>query len=174
MQDQNSNSLELSREDKIMNTIVNTSILLMSTFMGGFNELVVNVTSEFASGMTEAFAGEESGKEAREKVKQKLPEVNDKMRTMISDMRKDIYLQMEQKNKEIAPFMTDAVFDLGPQKVDAYDFGIPKLSSRLDDDTIAQYSYLLVSKDETFAELFGQIIEWLNSLPKAPKDTENK
>ena len=174
MQDQNSNIVELSREDKIMNTIVNTSILLMSTFMGGFNELVVNVTSELASGMTEAFAGEEAGKEAREKVKQKLPEVNDKMRAMISDMRKDIYLQMEQKNNELAPFMADPVFDLGPQKIDAYDFGIPKLSSRLDDDALAQYSYMLVSEDATFAELFGQLMDWLNSLPKAPKDTENK
>jgi len=174
MQDQNSNSSELSREDKIMNTIVNTSILLMSTFMGGFSELMVNVTSEVASGMTEAFAGEEAGKEAREKVKQKLPEVNDKMRAMISDMRKDIYLQMEKTNKEIAPFMTDPVFDVGPQKVDAYDFGIPKLSSRLDDDTLAQYSYLLVSEDAAFAELFGQLMDWLNSLPKAPKELGNK
>ena len=174
MQDQNSNSSELSREDKIMNTIVNTSILLMSTFMGGFSELMVNVTSEMASGMTEAFAGEEAGKEARQKVKQKLPEVNDKMRAMISDMRKDIYLQMEKTNKEIAPFMTDPVFDVGPQNVDAYDFGIPKLSSRLDDDTLAQYSYLLVSEDAAFAELFGQLMDWLNSLPKAPKELGNK
>jgi len=174
MQDQNSNSSELSREDKIMNTIVNTSILLMSTFMGGFSELMVNVTSEVASGMTEAFAGEEAGKGAREKVKQKLPEVNDKMRAMISDMRKDIYLQMEQTNKEIAPFMADPVFDVGPQKVDAYDFGILKLSSRLDDDTLAQYSYLLVSEDAAFAELFGQLMDWLNSLPKAPKELGNK
>ena len=172
--DQNSNSVELSREDKIMNTLVNTSILLMSTFMGGFNELVVNVASEFASGMTEAFSGEEAAKITREKVNQKLPEVNNKMRAMISDMRKDIYAQMEQTNKEIAPFMADPVFDLGPQKVDAYDFGIPKLSSRLDDDTLAQYSYLLVSEDATFAELFGQLMNWLNSLPKAPKDTENQ
>jgi hypothetical protein len=174
MQDQNSKSVDSGREDKIMNTIVNTSILLMSTFMGGFNELIVNVTGELASGMTETFSGEEAGKEAREKVKQKLPEVNDKMRALISDMRKDIYMQMEQKNKEIAPFMTDPVFDLGPQKVDAYDFGIPKLSSRLDDDTLAQYSYLLVSEDATFAELFGQLMDWLNSLPKAPKDAQNK
>jgi hypothetical protein len=174
MQDQNSNSVELSREDKIMNTIVNTSILLMSTLMGGFSELMVNVTSELASGMTEAFAGEKSGKEAREKVKEKLPEVNDKMRAMISDMRKDIYLQMEKKHEEIAPFMTDPVFDLGPQKVDTYDFGLPKLTSRLDDNTLAQYSYLLVNEDAKFVELFSQIMDWLNSLPKAPKDTENK
>lgn len=174
MQDQNSNSVESSRENKIMNTIVNTSILLMSTLMGGLGELMVNVTGELAAGMAEAFSGEKAGKETREKVKQKLPEVDDKMREMISSMRKDIYLQMEQKNKEIAPFMADPVFDLGPQKVDAYDFGIPKLSEGLDDDTLAQYTYLLISEDATFAELFGQLMEWLNKLPKVPKDSENK
>lgn len=174
MQNQNSKSIESTREDKIMNTIVNTTILLMSTLMGGLGELMVNVTGELASGMTEAFSGEKAGKEAREKVKQKLPEVNDKMREMISSMRKDIYLQMEQKNKEIAPFMADPVFDLGPQKVDAYDFGMPKLTEQLDDDTLAQYTYLLISEDATFTELFGHLMEWLNKLPKEPKDTENK
>jgi hypothetical protein len=170
MKDQNSTNVELSREDKIMNTIVNTSILLMSTLMGGLSEIMVNVTGELASGMTEAFSGEKAGKETSEKIRQKLPEVNDKMKAMISDIRKDIYSQMEQKNKEITPFMSDPMFDLGPQKVDAYDFGMPKLSSRLDDKTIAQYSYLLTSEDATFTELFGKLIDWLNNLPKAPKD----
>jgi hypothetical protein len=50
--------------------------------------------------------------------------------------------------------MADRVFDLGPQKVDAYDFGLPKLSSRLDDDTLAWYSLLLASVDTAFSELF--------------------
>ncbi len=163
-------NVELSREEKITNTIVNTSILLMSTLMGGLSELMVNVTSEMAAGMTEAFVGEKAGAETREKLQQKLPEVNDKMRAMISDMRKDIYSQMEAKSKEIAPFMSDPVFDLGPQKVDAYDFGMSKLSSRLDDDTLARYSCLLVSDDAAFAELFGKLMDWLNSLPKPPKD----
>jgi hypothetical protein len=159
-----------SREDKIMNTIANTSLLLMSTLMGGLSEMMVNVTGELASGVTEAFAGEEAGKQAQSEVKQKLPEVNDKMRTMISDMRKDIYLDMEKKNKELAPFMSDPIFDVGPQKIEEYDFGIPKLSSKLDDDTLAQYSYLLVSEDATFGELFCQLMQWLNSLPKAPEN----
>ena len=144
MQDENTKNMELTREEKILNTIVNTSILLASTLMDGLSELMVNVTGEMASGMTEAFSGEEAGKEVRENVKQKLPEVSDKIRVMISNMREDIYLQMEQRNKEIAPLMTDPVFDVGPKKVDAYDFGIPKLSARLDDDTLAQYTYLLI------------------------------
>jgi len=142
--------------------------------MGGFTELMVNVTGELAPGITEAFSDEEAGREAREKVKQELPEVNDKMRVMMSDIRKDIYLQMEQKKKDIAPLMADPLFELGPQKVEAYDFGIPKLSSQLDDDTLAQYSYLLVGEDANFTELFGQLIDWLNSLPKPPKDLDKK
>ena len=174
MQDENTKNMELTREEKILNTIVNTSILLASTLMDGLSELMVNVTGEMASGMTEAFSGEEAGKEVRENVKQNLPEVSDKIRVMISNMREDIYLQMEQRNKEIAPLMTDPVFDVGPKKVDAYDFGIPKLSARLDDDTLAQYTYLLISEDATFAELFGQLMEWLNSLPQPPKNIESK
>ncbi len=70
--------------------------------------------------------------------------------------------------------MADQVFDVGPQKVDNYDFGIPKLSEHLDDDTLAQYTYLLVSEDATFAELFRQLMDWLNSLPKAPANTQEK
>jgi hypothetical protein len=170
MKDKKTSNVELSREDKITNTIVNTSILLMSTLMGGLSEMMVNVTGEMAAGMTEAFQGPEAGAETRKEVKQKLPEVNDKMRAMISDMRKDIYAQMEAKSKEIAPFMADPVFDLGPKSVDAYDFGMPKLSSKLDDDTLARYSCLLASEDAAFAELFGKLMDWLNSLPKPPKD----
>jgi hypothetical protein len=172
MQEQNSNGITLSREDKIMNTLVNTSMLLMSTFMAGFGELMVNLGGELASGVTEAFSGEAAGKETREKVKQKLPEVNDKMRAMISELRKDIYSQMQQKNSEIAPFMADLVFDVGPKKVDEYDFALPKLSSQLDDDTLAKYAYLLSSEDPNFVKLFGELLEWLNSLPKAPMETE--
>ena len=171
MQGQESGIIPPTREEKIMNTIVNTSILLMSTLMGGLSELMVNVTGELASGMTSAFVGEGAGSQANQKIKQKLPEVNDKMRAMISDMRKDMYTQMAEKTKEIAPFMADPVFDIGPQKVDNYDFGISKLSEHIDDETLAKYTYLLISEDATFTELFRQLMDWLNSLPKAPSNT---
>jgi hypothetical protein len=164
---------ELSREDKITNTIINTSILLMGTLMGGLSEIMVNVTSEMAAGITEAFAGQKAGAETREKLTHKLPEVNDKMKAMISEMRKDIYAQMKAKEKDIAPFMNDPVFDLGPQTVDKYDFGIPKLTTNLDDDTLAKYSLLMIGEDAKFSELFAKLMDWLNSLPKTP-DTPTK
>ena len=107
-----------SREKKILNLIVNTSTILMGTLMGGFTEVMMNVTGSMASGI----AGAVGGKEAEEKVdrefKQKLPEVDDKMKAMISDIRKDLYVQIEQKRKEIEPFLSDPIFDVGPKKID--------------------------------------------------------
>jgi hypothetical protein len=90
------------------------------------------------------------------------------MKAMISEMRKDIYSQMEAKKKDIAPFMSDPIFDLGPQTVDKYDFCMPKLTTNLDDDTLAKYSLLMISEDANFSELFAKLMDWLNSLPKTP------
>jgi hypothetical protein len=124
--------------------------------------------------MAEAIGGEKAGEEVNQEVKQKLPEVNDKMRAMMSDMRKDIYSQIEQKRKEIEPFLSDSVFDEGPKKIDEYDFGLPKLTEELDDDALAQYTYLLISEDVAFAKLFGALAEWINTLPALPSKTDNK
>jgi uncharacterized membrane protein len=162
------------REKRIMNAVVNTSIILMSTLMGGFTEMIVNSTGAMASEMAEAIGGENAGEEVNQRVKQKLPEVNDEIRAMMSDMRKDIYSQIEQKRKEIELFLSDPVFDAGPKKIDEYDFGLPKLTEELDDDVLAQYNYLLISEDATFAELFGALAEWINTLPALPSKTVNK
>ena len=165
---------ETGREKKIMNLIVNTSIILMSTLMGGLTETMMNMTGAMASGMAGALGGEETGEEVRQEFKAKLPEVDDKMKAMISDVRKDMYLQMEQKKSEIKPLLSDPVFDAGPNKVNEFDFGLPKLTEELDDGTIAQYAYLLVSEDKTFGELFGAVSDWMQNLPIPPKKTEEK
>ncbi len=165
---------ETDREEKIMNLIVNTSIILMSTLMGGLTEAMMNMTGAMASGMAEAVSGEEAGEKVRQEFKTKLPQVNDKMKAMISDVRRDMYVQMEQKKSEIKPYLSDPVFDVGPNKVDEYDFGLPKLTEELDDGTIAQYAYLMVNEDHAFGELFGAISDWMNTLPMPPKKTEEK
>ncbi len=162
------------REKRIMNAIVNTSVVLMGMLMGGFTELMMNVTGTVASGMAEAVSGEEAGKKVGREFKQKVPEANEKMKAMMSDMRKDMYAQIEQNIKEIKPFMSNPIFDVGPQKIDEYDFGIPKLTEELNDETLAQYSCLLVSEDAAFAELFKQLTDWLNSLPKTPEKPKKK
>jgi len=159
-----------NRKKRIMNSVANTSIILMGTLMGGFSEFMVNATGAMASGMVEAFGGEE----VREKVKQEKPEVVEKIRDMMSEMRAGIYEQIEQKRQEIEPFLSDPVFDLGPRKIDEYEFGLPKLTEELDDAALAQYVLLLESEDVKFGELFKVLSEWMNSLPALPGKTNSK
>ncbi len=49
------------REKRIMNTVVNTSIKLMGTLMGGLSEMVMSTTGAMASGIVEAIGGEKAG-----------------------------------------------------------------------------------------------------------------
>ena len=51
---------------------------------------------------------------------------------------------------------------------------LTKLTEELDDNTIAQYAYLLVSEDPNFGKMFGELTEWMNTLPKFPSDNEKK
>ncbi len=166
-----SSGIKTDREKEIMNSIANTSIILMSTMMGGLAEVMVNATGAMASGMSEALGGKEAGEKVDKEFKQKLPEVNDKMRTMISDVRKDLYVQLSQKKREIEPFLSDPAFDTGPKIIKKYDFKLPKLTEELDDSTLAQYTQLLVSEDSRFAKMFKGLVNWMNTLPKFPEKT---
>jgi hypothetical protein len=163
-----------NREKRILNTVANMSIILMGTLMGGFSELMVDSTGAMASRMVETFGGKEAGEEVREKVKAEKPEVIEKIKDMMSEMRAGIYEQIKQKKKEIEPFLSDPVFDLGPRKIDEFEFGIPKLSEELDDVALARYVLLLESEDAMFGELFKALSEWMNSLPALPGKSDSK
>jgi hypothetical protein len=162
------------REDKIINSMANTSVILMSTMMGAFTQVIVNATGAMASGMVEAMGGKEAGDQVNQEIKQKLPEVDEKMKAMISDIRKDIYSQMRQKKQELEPLLSDPAFEVGPRIIEKYDFKLPKLTQELDDNTLAQYSQLLVSEDTRFAEMFKELTKWINSLPKPPGANQQK
>jgi F0F1-type ATP synthase membrane subunit b/b' len=162
------------REDKIINSMANTSVILMSTMMGAFTQVIVNATEAMASGMAEAVGGKEAGDKVNEEIKQKLPEVDEKMKAMISEIRKDIYSQMRQKRQELEPLLSDPAFEAGPKIIEKYDFKLPKLTQELDDNALAQYSQLLVSEDIRFAKMFKELTKWINSLPKPQRASQHK
>ena len=78
-------------EDEILNSIANVTVILMGLMMGAFTQVVVSATGLMASGVAEAMGGKEAGAKVEEGIKQNLPEVDKKMKAMISDIRKDIY-----------------------------------------------------------------------------------
>ncbi len=157
-----------NRSDRIMNTIINTSIILMSTIFGGLTGTMMDVMADVSSGIAGAFGGEEPAEEVRNDIGAKKPEAEAQMKTLISDARKDIYAQYEEKRAEIEPMLADPVFDKGPTIVEGYDFGLPKMSEELDDSTLAAYSELLIHEDPEFSKMFKELTEWMNTLPKMP------
>lgn len=163
-----------NRMQRVMNSITNASIILMSALTGGLTEAMMETTGVAASGMAESMAGEEAGDEVRKEFEEKVPEVDDKIRGLISEVRREVYDQIAEKRKEIEPLISDSVFDVGPQIVDGYDFGLPKLTEELDDEALARYSRLLVSEDPSFSEMFNQLVSWMNTLPKLPEKGEDE
>jgi hypothetical protein len=160
------------RTPQIMNAMINTSIILMSTLMGGFTQVMMETTGALASEMAGAFDGEEAREKVSEEFEQKIPEAEEGMRAMISDMRKDVYVQIGQKQKEIEPLLNDPAFDIGPKIIDGYDFGLPKLTEELDDTTLARYAQLLAGEDPNFTEMFEALANWMNTLPKFPEKSD--
>jgi hypothetical protein len=163
-----------NRAQKIMNVMINTSIILMSTLMDGFTQAMMETTDAMASEMVRAMGGEEAREEIDMEFHENLPEVDEKMKAMISDVRNDVSDQFTQKRGEIEPFLTDEAFDLGPKIVDGYDFQLPKLTEELDDGTFMQYARLLVNEDPLFSEMFNELTNWMNNLPKFPDKVDEE
>ena len=153
-------------EDKIIYSMANTSVILMSMMMGLFTQVLGSTMGAMASGMAEAIGGKEASDKVDLEIKQGLPEIDEKMKAGISDLRKEIYAQMNQKRQELELVFSDPAFEVGPKIIEKYNFNLPKLTQKLDDDVLSQYSKLLVSEDVRFAKMFKELTEWISSLPK--------
>jgi hypothetical protein len=163
--------------DKIINAMANTSVLLMSTVMGAFTQVIVNATEAMGSGMAEAIGGKEASDKVNQEIKRGLPEVDEKMKAMISDIRKDIYSQMRQKKQELELQLSNPAFEVGPKIIEKYDFKLPKLTQELDDNTLSQYSHLWLVKMHVLRKcsrnsLNGLII-CLNQMGQASRKPKN-
>jgi hypothetical protein len=154
------------RETQILNSIINTTVILTSLLMGSFASAMTNAAGAMAAGMAGALGGDKAEAEVKAELKQKQPEIDDKMIAMVAEVRRDLYAQREQKQKEIGALISDSKFDLGPTIIAKYDFSLPKLTVELDDQALAQYTKLLVTGDPTFAEMFKELGDWMLSLQK--------
>ena len=76
------------------------------------------------------------------------------MKTMISDIRDDLYTQFKQKREEMKPFLSDPIFDLGLKIIEKNDFGLHKLDEELDDKTLAKYAIMFASENPHFLGMF--------------------
>jgi hypothetical protein len=91
-------------QDKIMYAMANTSVILMSTMMGAFTQVIGSTMGAMASGMAQAMSGEEASNKVDQEIKQGQPEFDAKMKSVISDLRR--HLRPNETKK--SDFRTDA------------------------------------------------------------------
>lgn len=149
------------RTARIVNTVLNVSVIMMVSLMDGMTDMMM--------GMSGAMAGAFGGDEAQEEVQEAIPEAKAKVRELISEVRTDYRAKVQARISEIEELITDPAFDAGPDIVDIYEFGLPKLTEELDDEGIEQYVRLLVQEDRYFTEMFGELTKWMGTLPELPK-----
>lgn len=159
------------RETRILNSIINTTVILTSVMIGSFAGAMTNAAGAMAAGMAGALGGEKAEAEINTELKQKQPEIDNKMSTIVAEIRRDLYAQREQKQKEIKNQISDPRFDLGPKIIEKYDFPLPKLTEELNDQALAHYTKLLVTGDPAFAEMFKELADWMGSLQKSFEKT---
>lgn len=157
------------RARRIMNVMANTGVIMMVTLMDGFAQTMIGAAGAMASGMAGAMGSEEDADQVVEDFEKSAPEARERVMGMVSEMRNQLYGQMAQKAEEIAPLISDRIFDKGPEIVEVYEFGLPKLTEELDDETVAEYAKMLVQEDKYFTEMFGELTTWMNGLPQLPK-----
>ncbi len=169
----NASHSEIPREEKIINSMANTNIILASTMMDSLTETIARLTRLTASGMAEAVGGNETEDKAKRSNKG-LAIADLKLTDLSSEIRKDIYAQFRRDGANRKGLLSDPVFDLGPRIIEEYDFKLPKLTDQLDGDILARYKVLLVKKDAKFVQMFDKLSSWLNSLPKIPNSKRKK
>jgi hypothetical protein len=66
---------------------------------------------------------------------------------------------MREKRREFESLLSDPAFDFGPRIIEKYEFKLPKLTEELDDNTLSQYSQLMLTEDVSFAKMFKEMAE---------------
>ena len=149
------------RNKKIMNLIANTNIILLST-LEDLADLMMDSMGAVAAGIAKAIDGE-AVTDVYE-VEQDPPVVNEKVKAVVSEVRQDVYRQMEDKKGSIEQFLPDPRFDDALKIVDAYEFKLPKLTEELDEATLTAYLQLLITENPKFNEMFKKLTTLMNEM----------
>jgi uncharacterized protein (DUF305 family) len=158
------------REEKILNVMINTSILLMSLMTEAFSDLFAGMTE----GMVQAVGSglgmsEESTKQGSEKMRNLTTKIPQEVRTQMMSMKTDIRKQFQEKKPEIQHLFADPVFDKGIAIAESSVMRLPRLTEDLDEVSLLGYLALLKAEDPQCTEMFQALMEWMKTVPQPPQ-----
>jgi hypothetical protein len=159
------------REEKILNVMCNTSVLLMSLMTEAFSDLFAGM----AEGMVQAVSSslgvpEENTRQGSEKMRNLSTKIPQEVRTQMIAMKTDIRKQFQEKKQELQCILVDPVFDTGIAIAESYSTRLPKLTEDLDEVSLLGYLALLKTEDPQCTKMFQALMEWMKTVPQPPKD----
>jgi 16S rRNA G966 N2-methylase RsmD len=159
------------REEKIINIMCNTSILLMSLMTEAFSDLFAGM----AEGMVQAVSSslgvsEESTKQGSEKMRNLTAKIPQEVRAQMIAMKTDIRKQFQEKKQAIQNVLIDPVFDKGITIAESSTAQLPKLTEDLDEISLLGYLVLLKREDPSCTKMFQALMDWMKTVPQPPKE----
>lgn len=125
------------------------------------------LSKEMITALSTGFgAPEESKKGIQETTDNMEREIPIELRKQLHEMKTDISKQMNEKKEQIIPLLADKRFDEGIAIVKRYEFGLPRLTSDLDERSLLGYIALLQEENEKFTKMFQELLEWMKNLPQ--------
>ena len=155
--------------------MTNISILLMALMTEAFSDMFTNL----AEGMTQAVtsglgATEADSQEASRKIKELKTTFPRQMIKEMITMKKDINDQLSAKKLDLRNVIADPAFDKGITIAERYSFGLPAVTTDLDEISLLGYIALLKANDPRCTKMFQELMEWMKVIPQPPEHNSVK
>ncbi len=154
----------LDRESKILNVMLNTSILLMTLMTDAFTDAFAGMASGMAQAVAAGVEGSDKTPAPEEAVRRIKTEFPKQMMKQVLQMKTDMKKQLSAKNGEIKGKIADPKFDAGIAIAERYNLGVPNLTNDLDERSLLCYIALLKTNDTVCTKMFQELMEWMKSV----------
>jgi hypothetical protein len=152
------------RESKILNIMLNTSILLMALMTDAFSDAFAGMAAGMAQAVAAGVEGTDKEPTTKETIQRMKTEFPKQIITQIIQMKTDMKKQLEAKKDEIGKKIVDPKFDAGITIAERYDLGVPNLTSDLDEKSLLKYIMLLKANDAQCTKMFQALMEWMKTV----------
>ena len=162
-----------SRDKKLENLFRNHSMIFMGVFDEGFADVADSMIRTIDMGAVAAAGAPTAkrrsrGKEAAKPVATLGPEQRARIKDIFSGIREETDSQWPKDPRVFRAYVAGPSFDEGIKIAESYDFGRPKLTEELSDETLASYVFLLKAGDRRLGEMFRMLADWQRRLPRPP------
>jgi hypothetical protein len=164
---------DAGREQWAENLLFNYSMILMASFEEAFAGLASSMTETLArsglamaDAMAAGFGAEGEAEGSKVDVEDLGNRTSEKVKDAFAGLRDQARAEFSTRDPSIRKMLSDPAMDEGLGIVQGFDFGLPRLTERLDDDDLSSYLALLKEKDAKLMKMLRELAVWQEKLPR--------